>query len=143
MTPIPSPNAPPANRTFVDMMKALDVPWYLILPESRVIRVYHGDLDRSWWTRAQSRGERMAWEVESVIRYATGLQRVSRKHIGDCVDFELSPTTFGPAAVAVRMSFKCLAETDSFTMQLLSRNLPEPRPVKPAKAKKPPKPAKR
>lgn len=134
--PTSPPRAPAAKRSIADILRDHEIPWYLILRESRVIRVYHGDLDQSWWQRGMLHGERMVEKVESVIRLATGLQRVTRRHTRECVDFMLSAELFDRAAVAVRLSFPYLADTNDLTRQMLSYALPAPRP---AKVKKPPR----
>lgn len=78
---------------------------YAIITNSRVIRVFHGDLDKSWWQRGMSRGELDAKKIETVIRQVTGLQRVFRRHTRSCVDFVLRDIHFAKASVAVRMQY--------------------------------------
>lgn len=80
-------------------------PIYKLDRSARVIRVFHDDLDLSWWKRAGSVYERDVRAVESLIRRTTGLQRVYRRHERCWVVFVLSNRHFNAAAVAVRLSF--------------------------------------
>lgn len=121
-----------AEHRLTEVLSRVGTPWYLILKESRVIRVYHGDLDKSWWCRGSSPGESLVRKIEDEIRNATGLQRVTRKHVREFVDFHLNAALFDRAAVAVRMSYKCLAETDEGIRQILTAHLPPVKAVKPA-----------
>lgn len=80
-------------------------PIYKLDRSARAIRVFHDDLDQSWWKRAGSVYERDVRAVESLIRRTTGLQRVYRRHERGWVVFVLSNRHFNAAAVAVRLSF--------------------------------------
>lgn len=95
------------------------LPWYVIDADRRVIRVYHGDLDQSWWKRGMSDGEGKVRKVGDIIREATGLQRVTCIHDGNVVEFRVRKELFNRAAVALRMTFKCLAKNDESLQRLL------------------------
>ena len=96
-------------------------PWYIIDFGSRTIRVYHGDLDKTYWERGATTGEEQVRRVEEVIRYATGLHRVARRHDYQTVEFVLREDLFNRAAVALRMSIKCLADDDELIRMILER----------------------
>lgn len=99
-------------------MGVTNSPWYLIDPRDRLIRVYHGDLDKTWWKRGTSPGEMDVRKVEDIIRAATGLQRVTRIHDRDVVEFRIRKDLFDRAAVALRMS---IPETSEELHQFLRR----------------------
>jgi len=98
-----------------------NTPWYLIDRVSRTIRIYHGDLDKTYWKRGTSRGEGQVRRVEEVILYATALQRVTRRHDHQVVEFVLREDLFDRAALALRMSFKCLADDDELLRRMIAR----------------------
>lgn len=98
-----------------------NTPWYIIDLGSRTIRVYHGDLDQTYWKRVASSDESKVRRVEDVIRNATGLQRITRRHDYHTVEFILREDLFNRAAVALRMSIKCLADDDELIRRLLER----------------------
>lgn len=102
-----------------DILRDHALPWYVIDADRCVIRVYHGDLDESWWKRGMSDGEGKVRKVEDIIREATGLQRVSRIHDRNIVEFRIRKELFNRAAVALRMTFKCLADNDESLQRLL------------------------
>lgn len=77
---------------------------YVILRECRAIRVFHGNLDMSWWKRAKTRGEEHVRIVEDILRQATGLNRIWRIHIRNTVEFRIRADVFDQAAVALRLS---------------------------------------
>lgn len=95
------------------------LPWYVIEADRCVIRVYHGDLDKSWWKRGGSAGEGQVRKVEDIIRETTGLKRVSRTHDWNVVEFRIRKKLFNRAAVALRMTFKCLTDNDESLHRLL------------------------
>jgi hypothetical protein len=97
------------------------LPWYVIDADERVIRVYHGDLDKSWWKRGMSDGEGKVRKVEDIIREATGLQRVTRIHDRDVVEFRIRKELFNRAAVALKLSIKCVAESDDLARMMVER----------------------
>lgn len=80
----------------------MTMPLYKIDRTARVIRVFHGDLDKSRWKRGSSTGARDCRAVESAILQATGMRRVYRRHERVWVVFRLSARTFDVAAIAVR-----------------------------------------
>lgn len=96
-------------------------PWYLIDRARRTIRVYHGDLDKTYWKRGVSRGEGQVRRVEEVILHATALQRVTRRHDHQVVEFVLREDLFDRAALALRMSFNCLADDDELLRRMIAR----------------------
>lgn len=55
------------------------MPNYRVMPDGE-IRVMHLDLKWPWWKRRQSSWEHDVAQVESTIRAATGLQRVTKRH---------------------------------------------------------------
>lgn len=65
----------------------------------------HLDLDRSWWNRATSKWEWDVAEVEGVIREATGLRRVHKKHSWSYVELRVRKALLAQATVAVMMHF--------------------------------------
>ncbi len=83
----------------------MNQPIYKIDRSTRAIRVFHGDLDLTWWKRGVSIYESDVRAVETLIRRTTGLQRVYRRHERSWVVFILSSRHFNAAAVAVRMGF--------------------------------------
>lgn len=95
---------------------------YTIFQEQRVIRLYHGDLDESWWKRGMSPAEIDMKRVESVLKQATGLQRLYRVHdtLHKYVDFYIREELFSQAAVAMRMTW----EPDSLVEPILRRRAP-------------------
>lgn len=97
------------------------LPWYVIDANERVIRVYHGDLDKSWWKRGKSAGEGQVRKVENVIRAATGLQRVTCIHDRNVVEFRIRKELFNRAAVALKMSIKCVAESNDLARRMVER----------------------
>lgn len=81
-------------------------PRYLIMRGAQIIRVYHDDLDNSYWKRASSSCEREMQDVERTIMAATGLKRVFRKHGRVIVDFHINDSAkFNSAAIAVMMKY--------------------------------------
>lgn len=80
------------------------MPEYRVMPDG-AIRVMHLDLDRSWWSRTTSKWERDVAEVESVIREATGLRRVHKKHSWSYVELRVRKAFVAQATVAVMMHF--------------------------------------
>lgn len=113
------------RKTWDAVLKDFDLPWYVIDTERCAIRVYHGDLDKSWWTRGMAHGERQVKRVEEILREATGLQRVTRHHDWQVVEFRLRKELFDRAAVALRMSMKCLAESDEVIRRVVERRVKE------------------
>jgi hypothetical protein len=97
------------------------LPWYVIDADRRVIRVYHGDLDQSWWKRGMSDGEGKVRKVGDIIREATGLQRVTCIHDGNVVEFRVRKELFNRAAVALKMSIKCVAESNDLARRMVDR----------------------
>jgi len=79
---------------------------YLIQREARAIRVFHSDLDQSWWRRGRSPDERRLKSVEAVIKQATGLQRTYRRHGHSFVELRVRADRFEAAAVAVRLRWQ-------------------------------------
>lgn len=79
------------------------------MPEYRVvggkIRVMHLDLDQSWWKRGESPWERDVAKVESVIRQATGLRRITKRHARYYVELRLRQDLAARAVAAVMMEF--------------------------------------
>lgn len=106
------------------LAEEFDLPWYVVDRERCAIRVYHGDLDTSWWGRATTRGERDARRIEGIIRDATGLRRVMRRHDRNIVEFRVRKDLFDRAAVAVRMSIKCLTDNDKALRAKIARREP-------------------
>lgn len=102
-------------------MEDYALPWYVIDANERVIRVYHGDLDKSWWKRGESPGEGKVRKVADIIREATGLQRVTCIHDRDVVEFRIRKELFNRAAVALKMSIKCVAENDEVIRHACAR----------------------
>jgi len=80
---------------------------YAILPEKRAIRVKHFDLGDPWWKRGMSQSERDMQKVEAVLRMASGLQRIFRRHNHRhyFVEFRLNATVFNAAACALRITY--------------------------------------
>lgn len=109
----------PIAREAASIVEDYSLPWYAIDANERVIRVYHGDLDKSWWKRGGSAGEGRVRKVEDIIREATGLKRVSRTHDWNVVEFRIRKELFNRAAVALRMTFKCLTDNDESLQRLL------------------------
>lgn len=107
------------GRAFLRMFEHASTPWYLIDRVRRTIRVFHGDLDETYWKRGGSPGESRVRRVEMVILSATGLRRIKRRHDRQVVEFVLREEIFDRAAVALRMSFKCVAEDDASLRQIL------------------------
>lgn len=79
------------------------------MPEYKVIngtiRVLHLDLDKSWWQRGTSPWERDVAEVESVIRQATGLRRITKRHTRYYVELRVRADIKARAVAAVMMQF--------------------------------------
>ena len=79
------------------------------MPDYRIvdgrIRVMHLDLDDTYWKRGASSWERDVAAVDSVIRQATGLQRVTRHHGRNYVEFLIRADLADRAKVAVMMQF--------------------------------------
>lgn len=79
---------------------------YIILREHRIVRMYHGDLDKSYWNRGMTRGENDMQDIERVLEAATGLARIYRRHGYSHVDFVIrSKVLFDVAAVALQMQY--------------------------------------
>lgn len=85
----------------------MEVRPYAILPDIRAVRVVHIDLDKSWWQRATSFCEREMQDVETVLRQASGLQRLYRRHnrFWSYVEFRLNRHSFNAAACALRITY--------------------------------------
>lgn len=69
------------------------------------IRVLHLDLDKSWWKRANSPWERDVAAVEGVMRLATGLSRITKRHLSHYVELRVRQELRAAALVAVKMQF--------------------------------------
>lgn len=65
----------------------------------------HLDLDESWWKRGQSPWERDVAKVESVIRLATGLRRVTKRHARFYVELRVRQGLAARAVAALMMEF--------------------------------------
>lgn len=80
---------------------------YAILPERRAIRVKHFALDDTWWKRGMSPSERGVREIENVLRMASGLQHLYRRHNHrhNFVEFRISAKAFNAAACALRITY--------------------------------------
>lgn len=107
------------EKAILRLFEQASTPWYLIDRVRRTIRVFHGDLDETYWKRGGSPGESRVRRVESVILSATGLRRVKRRHDRQVVEFVLREDMFNRAVVALRMSFKCLADDDGLLRRML------------------------
>ena len=90
---------------------------YCLLPEKCVIRVYHADIDQSWYRRGKSQDERDMKAIETTIKTATGLRHVCRKHGIGYVDLRLRPALFSTAAVAVRLMYTPDPDFERFLRQ--------------------------
>lgn len=80
---------------------------YAILPEKRAIRVQHFYLEDSWWKRGMNRCELDVQKIENVLRMASGLQRLYRRHNRwhSYVEFRLNEKVFNAAACALRITY--------------------------------------
>ena len=81
---------------------------YTILKSSRVVRVKYSGLKKPWRLRGgYSPWETDMREIELVLRQATGLRRMYRRHniLFGYVDFVLSPRAFGPGAIGLAMTY--------------------------------------
>jgi len=103
------------------ILNDFDLPWYVIDRDLCAIRVYHGDLDKSWWNRGMSRGERHVKKVDDIIREATGLRRVLRIHDWNVVEFRIRKELFDVAAVALVMTIRCVTDTNDLARRLAAR----------------------
>jgi hypothetical protein len=87
--------------------KGMDVLPYAILLDRRAIRVFHSDLGKSWWNRGMSASEKEMQKVESVLKQASGQQRIYRmfsdRH--SFVEFRLNAQVFNAAACALRITY--------------------------------------
>lgn len=107
------------SRSWADVLAEHSPPLYLIDRSRGTIRVFHGDLDETYWKRGDSPGEYDVRRVADIIRAATGLRQIKRRHDRYVVELILRKELFDQAATALRMSFKCVADQDEAVRKLL------------------------
>ena len=101
---------------------------YFIDPARRAILFHHLDIDESWWNRGMSRSEADMQKIESLLREATGLQRIWRRHhIGwHVVEIRLSQKHYKQAAVALRLTYQPDPDWNNFFKRFLRERLAQP-----------------